>query len=304
MEEHYIRCIDIKPNIPDAFQRLRREQPPANRLSGWIADQKEAAPLRPLIHQQLNQRQSSRSTSLKRVTPSTVDHEKTRRSTRLRPKTSATTMLVNTEPKPLRGTVSRRSTRTKPNTRSGTKQGSSQEIEPSNSNISALGRGTSRSSRGNQQEMDSEQVDVSRQVSDGRVDGIIRRERSRRGYDVSMVIPNMLYFSAEMTGESIPSEDASSSRRSRKSSSPRKSPSKSTSTKTTTKVMKSRRMAYMTPPIEFLTLLELKDQGDIPEFVLRMWLDTIQPAVTRTKFIPSAFKVNSWNFYSQFKAND
>jgi hypothetical protein len=76
-----------------------------------------------------------------------------------------------------------------------------------------------------------------------------------------------------------------------RSYSPTKSPSKTSTTRTASTVTKREKLAYLTPPTRFMTLEEVKDDGGLPEMASRLWLQHVQPALSETRVIPIHLEV-------------
>lgn len=72
-----------------------------------------------------------------------------------------------------------------------------------------------------------------------------------------------------------------------------RSPSKTgTSTaKTASTITKKELLLHLTPPVEFLTLENVKDVGGLPEMANQLWLKHVHPAISETRVIPAYLEV-------------
>ena len=74
-----------------------------------------------------------------------------------------------------------------------------------------------------------------------------------------------------------------------------RSPSKiaTDTTKTASTITKKEHLLYVTPPITFLTLKEVKDVGGLPEMANQLWLKHVHPAIFESRVIPAYLEVGT-----------
>lgn len=75
--------------------------------------------------------------------------------------------------------------------------------------------------------------------------------------------------------------------------SPPRSPTRTitNTARTASTLTKKENLLYMTPPVTFLTINMVKDVGGLPEMTNRLWLDHVYPAISEIRVIPAYLEV-------------